>query len=359
MSRNPELDRLKIAQDTAFQRKQDAYQVQQRAWERRSSAREVMNRAYDVKQRAWEAQDAAWQELSRIRNTHGPRIEWLKGQQEAAYQNMKQAFENASSAYARHDGASASSYSAEGRRYQAESKGHVEERRRLIAEIGFARDRHTATQPPFQRAKAEYVTAKRTFDEAKAAHERAQADFKLARERFDTASAAFRAQLDKLKADKRSIAERAGVPAQYLDNVRISKDSDGNTNIYFGGIGEPTGPGHGHYVVDGSGRVTYRREPFDPHGAENFTENRRVSATLSMAQTAMNQWARSQTTSWTTQHEDSEFKVQVKSGYSNQHGAIVTDVLIHDKQNRREHYHLIIDEHGRELFAEWRPNRTN
>ena len=85
-------------------------------------------------------------------------------------------------------------------------------------------------------------------------------------------------RLDELKSanqkqreDKKSLAARAGVPLQYRDSVWISTDSNGNTNIYFGGVGKPNGPGHGHYVMDRSGTVTYRRDPFDPHGAQNFT----------------------------------------------------------------------------------------
>ena len=60
------------------------------------------------------------------------------------------------------------------------------------------------------------------------------------------------------------------MPHQYHDNVWVSLDSNGNTNIYFGGVGKPNGPGHGHYVMDRSGEVTYKRDPFDPHGAQNF-----------------------------------------------------------------------------------------
>ena len=61
MAKDAELDRLKTAQDLAFQRKQDAYQAQQRAWERRSSARDAMNRAHEAKQRAYAEQDRTWQ----------------------------------------------------------------------------------------------------------------------------------------------------------------------------------------------------------------------------------------------------------------------------------------------------------
>ena len=45
MARDAELDRLKTAQDHAFQRKQDAYSVQQSAWGKRLKAGDVMNAA--------------------------------------------------------------------------------------------------------------------------------------------------------------------------------------------------------------------------------------------------------------------------------------------------------------------------
>lgn len=70
-----------------------------------------------------------------------------------------------------------------------------------------------------------------------------------------------------------------------------------------------TDPEGGHYVMDQHGTVTYKREPFDPHGAQNFEENRREEATLRMAQIAINQWARSAATPRVLQSEDSDFKV--------------------------------------------------
>ena len=126
---------------------------------------------------------------------------------------------------------------------------------------------------------------------------------------FKTRLEQVRASSKKRREDKKSIAAKAGVPFQYRDNVWISKESDGNINIYFGGVGKPDGPGHGHYVMDQHGTVTYRREPFDPHGAQSFEETRREKATLRMAQIAINQWARSAATPRVLQSEDSDFKV--------------------------------------------------
>ena len=175
---------------------------------------------------------------------------------------------------------------------------------------------------------------------------------------FKTRLEQVRASSKKRRKEKKSIAEKAGVPLQYQDNVLISTDPDGITNIYFGGIGKPNGTGHGHYAMDRNGTVTYRREPFDPHGAQNFEENRREEVTLRMAQIAINQWARSAATPRVLQSEDSDFKVSVKSGYDRDHDAIVSDIVIIDRHNKKEHYHIVIDEHGNELFSEWRANST-
>lgn len=280
MSKDAELDRIKVDQDRAFQRKQSAYQAQQRAWEKRSTARDAMNKAFDAKQRAYEEQDSTWRQCKYVRDSNGPRIDSLNTQQERAFQNMKSAFNSASAAHDRRDGAGAASYAADGHRYRAEAQGYVQERRRLVDEIRSARAPHDSAKAVFQQAKAEFDRCKRVFDVAKAEHERAQAEFKSAKADFDSCAKTFKSRLKKVKAegqrrrdDKGSIASKAGVPYQYRDNVWVSTDSNGNTNIYFGGVGEPNGPGHGHYVMDRRGKVTYRRDPFDPHGAQNFTDS--------------------------------------------------------------------------------------
>ena len=277
--RDVELDRLKEAMDSAFKNKQSAYDAQQEAWARRSAARDVMNSAYESKQRAYEAQQDAWERYRTTKNSNGPRIDSLNAQQERAYQNMKSAFESASLAHGMHDGASARMYADQGHTYKAEAQDCVAERRRLVAEIRVAREQFDTVKPAFQAAKSEFAGAWQAFQSAKAEHERAQAEFKRAKAEFDSCAKAFKDRLDELKSanrkrceDKKSIAAKAGVPLQYRNNVWISKESDGNTNIYFGGVGKPDGPGHGHYVMDQHGTVTYRRDPFDPHGAQNFTD---------------------------------------------------------------------------------------
>jgi hypothetical protein len=56
-----------------------------------------------------------------------------------------------------------------------------------------------------------------------------------------------------------------------LDLLKYVSQQGNVYNIYFGGVGKPNGPGHGHYAMDRSGKVTYQRDPFDMHGGQNFT----------------------------------------------------------------------------------------
>jgi hypothetical protein len=274
-----ELDRLKLEQDRAFQRKQDAWQAQDQAWNRRQAARETMDRAYAEMQSEYETQNDAWQALQRVRDYNGPRIDSLNSQQETAFENMKAAFDNASSAHDSRDGLSARMYADQGHEYKAEAQQCVAERRGLVEEIREARARHEATKPSFQRAKADFDQARAEHNRLKVEHERARDEFKSAKADFGGVKNAFQARLEVVRAerqqrknDKRSLAEQAGVPSQYLDDVWVSAAPDGSVNIYFGGIGEPSGEGHGHYAMDSYGNVTYQRDPFDPHGAENFTD---------------------------------------------------------------------------------------
>lgn len=279
MAQDAELDRLKAEQDRAFHRKQEAWQEQDQAWQRRQAAREAMNEAFARKQEAYEVQQAAWEDLQRVRSFNGPRIESLNAQQEHAFESMRSAFDNASAAHASRDGAAARMYADEGHSYKAEAQAAVAERRQLVQEIREAKDRHEATKPAFQHAKAVFDRARQAHEAARSEHERAQSTFQRAKAEFGQAKQAFQDRLTTVRQahqrrrdDRRSIAERAGVPYAYLDDVWISTDPDGTTNIYFGGAGKPDGPGHGHYALDASGQVLYQRDPNVPHGARNFTD---------------------------------------------------------------------------------------
>lgn len=255
--RDAELDRLKSARESARQR-------QQAAWE--------------AQQAAWQDQQAAWEAYMSIKLTNGPLIDNLSARQEKAYQEMKSAFESASLAHNMRDDASARMYANEGHVCKARSQTLAAERRQLVSEIRAARERLNAAKPAFWSAKDEFARAQQTFHSARAEHALAQDEFKRAKADFESYTKAFRSRLDELKSASRKkrkkLAAKAGVPLQYQDDVWISIEPNGNVNIYFGGVNEPDGLGHGHYVMDPNGTVTYMRDPFKPHGAQNFTENR-------------------------------------------------------------------------------------
>ena len=365
MAKDAELERLKAAQDTAFKRKQDAYDKQESAWKARAAARETMNSAFEAKQRAYDVQQRSWEDLSRLRDREGPRIEQLNRLQEQAYQNMKDGFDQATAAHNNRDGAAAAMYAQQGHGYKAESQRHVAERRGIINTLKAEADRHATLKPAFDAAKDRFNAAKREHDRAKAVHERAQAEFKTAKANFDKAAKDFKARLEVLKKetgkrneDKRSIAEKAGVPYQYRDKVYVSKGANGITNIYFGGVGEPNGPGHAHYVMDASGKVTYKREPFDPHGNENFVRDAELTRRLGDAGLALFRRDRSAAGPRSTQYHDGTVTVKVKSGYNRKTNSIATDLIIIDRSaSPDEHLHLILDElDGTVLFEEWRKN---
>lgn len=282
MPKDAELDRLKTARDSAFERKQAAWQAQDQAWKRRSSARDGLARTREDKQRAYEVQQAAWEYLQSVRNRNGPRIDQLNREQETAYQRMRDSFEQASAAHASRDGASARRYADDGHAYKAESQRAVAERRRLVEEIRDAKSRHDATKPGFQRAKDAHARAQADFNSAKAEHERlksafqtTKAEFERAKQAFETRLASVRSANEQRRSEKRQLARQAGVPSQYIDDVWVTTKPDGTVHFYFGGVGSPDGPGHGHYVMETSGHISYRRDPFDPHGAHNHTDHER------------------------------------------------------------------------------------
>lgn len=79
-----------------------------------------------------------------------------------------------------------------------------------------------------------------------------------------------RREFDEFQESWPSIAATAGVPEAYLSDTKIKVDEKGETNIYFGGEGGPTGRGHAHYVLLPDGTLNYAREIGAPHGPQNF-----------------------------------------------------------------------------------------
>jgi chromosome segregation ATPase len=302
-ARKPLEDELNRARD----RQQEAYETQQRAWERRRAAQENTSRAYEAKQDAYDDQQRAWEELNRLRDDNGPRIGSLREEHDDMFERIKSLSSDIDSAFARGDRDDAFSMIEEVKQLRSDIRDLPPQWRRLSDEIRESKEVHGRASDRFKPLQAEFVRLRSISDTAKAEHEAASADFKRvqadrsqAQAKFDAAKAEherradefrtakqehqrakdefnrrlteLRAEQEQRKGDKRALAQQAGVPSQYWDDVWVSVDGDGNVNIYFGGIGEPVGDGHGHYAMDASGHVTYRRNVGEPHGAQNYTD---------------------------------------------------------------------------------------
>lgn len=303
MSRNGELDSLKAKEQEAFRQKQAAYQRyeeakkltdsayinMQSAWDDRCSAREVMNSEYEAMQASNSIYREVWAEYSRIRDNNNARIQQLRSDSDYEHRMMQDCFERASFAYTSGDKAEASSLSAEGR-------SHKERRDSINAEVSsLSYEIRSAKMSAESRAPktdgSAFRSAKSAFNEAKSCHESAQAEFnrlKAERDRlkaeFDTAQKRFlqykeefQKKLAEVKAknqqERDRILDKAGITGAERADAKIVKKADGTIQVYHGGFGPGDGFGHGHTAIDRSGVITYDRDAFESHGAQNYTDH--------------------------------------------------------------------------------------
>ncbi len=202
--------------------------------------RAEMNGAWEAKDYAKREHDEAWDEVQSTQNSYGYRIEQLTRDHDQAFEDMKSAFEDASNAFSAGEHDEAARYSARGRELRESLPSLVSERRGYIDECKRAQARHKAAREVYQDKKREFMLAKERFDDHKAM----------------------------VQAAKQDTAFRAGVQ-HYGDEVKVVH-KDGKSHVYFGGTGEPDGPGHAHYVLDEYGNIEYRRDPFADRGPQNF-----------------------------------------------------------------------------------------
>ncbi|MDL2235699.1 putative nuclear RNA export factor SDE5 [Christensenellaceae bacterium OttesenSCG-928-L17] len=304
MPRNPDIDRLKAIADQAFAAKQAAYDrmkpLGQRrhdmndrlnsSWDEVCSARDEMNSAYERQQNAWESYKSE-------RDSISAQIDSVAQDADRAHEAMKDAFERASYAYESGDKASAPFYASEGRDYQYERNSYNEEKARLISiaksmtppssdfhhykeRYNSLMDSHKALQAEYKSVKAQHEAARDEFDRAKQQCDAAKAAFERAieaerakwrDESCRECGATIRVNIEwshppkyckhckeKFKAQKDRIASAAGKSA---DDVKVRfNPATGKNDVYFGGIGEADGHGHGHAVVSDTGKVHYLRD---------------------------------------------------------------------------------------------------
>lgn len=293
MAYDAELTRLKAEQETAREQKDEAYRIVQFARGRLLEARNLPEYLSQEKERAQESHDEAWRHYLEVKRQNGPEIKALNEQKNQAYAAMNRAFAAAERAYFARDGALAKRHSQEGYDHRDDLREYSDQRRVLVDEIREARLAHEAARQTLQRLKEAIPTAEADIATAEERLESAQGKLNEAKEAHQQTIDAVKARVNELRAekaqrrnDRRALARRAGVDMKFLERVWVRHDPDGAVNIYFGGVGRADGPGHGHYVMNAQGTVTYKREPFEAHGGHNFVDahddySKRISQELS------------------------------------------------------------------------------
>lgn len=368
MGRDAELDRLHAEQDQAYKERQDAYQrwhsrlaEQNCLYEKKEASKKVcddvrarMNAAYNELHRY----DYVWDEYHRIRDVNNTCITDLKSRADSLAYQMKDAFQRASDAYNFGDKSLAPGYSAEGKRYKAELESLNNRISSLGAEVKNARLRAEAcgrqdssafhdAKARFEKAKKEQQQAQEKLNTFSAETKQLKAAFESAKRKHLRTQEIFHERLAAVKAAKRQrqseedvLMDQAEIPYYYRKNCKVRKSPDGTVNFYFGGIGESDGLGHGHISMDGNGKVTYNRDVFDKHGAQNYKDY----------QERQTQYRETHTTSWQIQDENEDYIVKVNGDYlynNQQFGkdpdAIErTDILIFPKDDPGKHAHLSV-----------------
>ncbi|MCL2869373.1 hypothetical protein FWF48_01005 [Candidatus Saccharibacteria bacterium] len=282
MSKDAELERLKTEQSATFNKQQNAFQTMKAAgdrrsaikreldasWERVCAARETMNNAYESNQQAWNYYKQQMDSLS-------SQIEQAKSRADDAHRSMGNAFDRASYAYEHDEKASAPGYAAEGRSYQARRDEYNIEVKRLIEQSKSLQKPSNTDFDIYKRAynevKASHSQVQSQYGGAKQEHESAKAVFEAARQAHRQAKEAFQRRLNEVKAQKASYEDKnrgmlmvIAPDIGYMDGkqVKFEYRKDGKINVFFDGIGDPVGYGHGHIVIDEHSDVIYMRQPF-------------------------------------------------------------------------------------------------
>lgn len=278
MASDTELERLAEIQQAAFAKLNVARDDMNQAQECRAEAQKAVNGAWEIMQNAKKVQQYCRDNLEATRQSLGRKIEALRSEADSKHTQMCNAFAAAPIAFRSGDKSGAKEYSYRGKSLRLE-------RDRLNAQVRSYTQRIKQEQAIYTAAEADLESKLYVFREARAAHDREKANYgrlkaaydeakkeaEQAKQAFHARLAVVRAERDARRVEYRRIAKSAGVPHQYLDDIRVRQDTNGGYNIYFGGEGTPDGDGHGHYAVDASGHVTYRRNPLDPHGAHNYS----------------------------------------------------------------------------------------
>lgn len=281
MPRDPDFDRLEAERHQALRLERDTGTALKNAEDSLSAAHLTHAKALAASERARQEEERTLHRYREVRRINPRHIRALEAKKKHALASRKQARAEALAIeYRRIDtGGLAARYRAEGDRYKEQAQACDDERLRLVNEIRYAREAHEAAVTKCVCAERDVVAAKQAvalaetnYQRAVAAHAEAEAKVQAAQ----LASHTWRQQLEaaalQRREEDRLIALQAGVPARYLDNIQVVHKDDGTTHIYFGGIGNPGGPYHGHYVLNADGVLEYARLPYAAGGGHNYVD---------------------------------------------------------------------------------------
>jgi len=237
--------------------------------------------------------DQCFERTRSLQNTHGQRIDWLKSESDSLYRQMGDAFERSKSSFSMRDHLGASSWAAQGRQFQARLRESNAEKGRLIQIM--------------KAAQAEFVQARDDYRKAKAEHERAQEKFN---ERLS--------YLKQQSAKERS-AKQADRDAQVKQREAARERDQANRER--------------------------RRSAMEQRRSEFVDIARRRARHLNTRGPR------------DIQARDEDVSVKVKNGYDRRTDEYTTDIIIAYRDKRVPfHHHFVIDENGRILIDEQRPN---
>lgn len=305
MAWNQELDRLKTAQQAAYERKQAAWQAydearkrtqevydaMQEAWQERQDAKTEMNREYEARQAAFERNDVIWDEYKRIRDRNNYQLEYLRRDADTEHQAMISCFEEANAAYENGDRASAALYSSEGHDHKDRRNSLNDEVSTLVQEIRDAKAYAESAAPKvdssafyaaksrFEAAKAKHQAKDADFKREKAERNRAKAEFERLQQEFLQAKEAFQRKRDEVRSEKQARQDEASriitsATGRFAGKAaKVRKRQDGRTDIFFSSGEHGDDFGHGHVVVDQNGSIRYARDEWQDKHTEYLIDD--------------------------------------------------------------------------------------
>ncbi|MBP9489562.1 putative nuclear RNA export factor SDE5 [Candidatus Saccharibacteria bacterium] len=289
---NQAIKNAKTEMDMRWRTQAGAVAQQNSLWQEMQNSHKQMNDEYNKMQAVYDRNQSYWNEYGKVRDRNNSEIERLKRQADLAHQNMSNAYDRASSAYNYGNKADAPGYAEEGKRYKLERDELHSRIKDLGREVKSAKayaQNHTNSNDNsvFKKSKHEFEEARRRFNDSKQKTQIAKDKFAKSKKVFEESKSKLaliknqqserikelKAETKKSRTNERALAEKAGVPFEYLSNVKVRREANGEVNFYFGGFDKSDGLFHGHISMSADGEVSYIRMPLENHGSQNYTKN--------------------------------------------------------------------------------------